>query len=323
MKKWKDRKLGFKLNAALTSLFLVIISVITLYTTSKFKEKILADTDTRMFEQLKDLDETIQLQYNNSLKEIKTALKIISNNIAEAEITITEEQIEINGHTLQIWLQNAKQIQGSKSFLTDIASILNANITLYQKDKNQYINIAQTTTQNLNTNTGSLIKNTIDSNNPIVNKIEQGQQSHQMHFAGGQQIHHVYTPLRINNKLAGILMIQIPDEGFQEIRNTIKNKKYFDTGYAFLTNAQGNVLIHPDKKTEGMNISDKEIFKLMNTGNSSSQKSQYEWDGANKIQYFNYLEDIDSYLSISLTEAELYKMVNSILVKILIGAFLA
>ena len=65
MKSLKDMKIGTRLNLLLSLTFLAIMIGIGLYMTNTQRDKIISDTDTRMFEQVNDLTRVIDIQVEN------------------------------------------------------------------------------------------------------------------------------------------------------------------------------------------------------------------------------------------------------------------
>jgi len=58
-------KIGLRLNLIMSLIMVIIVSVLGIYIIKSQKEKVIADTDLRMFEQVNDLSNTIinQLQF--------------------------------------------------------------------------------------------------------------------------------------------------------------------------------------------------------------------------------------------------------------------
>jgi len=111
---------------------------------------------------------------------------------------------------------------------------------------------------------------------------------------------------------------------FLSVKSVFKNKTYFETGYPYLVNNLGELLIHPSK--EGESIANSDFFKEMLNYKSNQGKIHYVWEGKNKYQYFSYIDKIDSYVSVSIYEHELMGIINQVrlalLVAILIGVTL-
>lgn len=78
------------------------------------------------------------------------------------------------------------------------------------------------------------------------------------------------------NELQGILGGTLDLSALEEMRSKITLGQ---TGYAFITDTQGQILAHPDAKMaeDRTNVSDMEIVKKALTGESGTQ--QYEYQG--------------------------------------------
>ncbi len=94
------------------------------------------------------------------------------------------------------------------------------------------------------------------------------------------------------------------------LKGVFSGKKYFDSGYPFMINNKGKMIIHPTK--EGENLSSAEFFRQLVGSNANQGKTHYMWEGKQKYQYFRYIEKVESYVSVSIYEHELMGMVNEV-----------
>ncbi|NJO69342.1 MAG: HAMP domain-containing protein, partial [Bacteroidetes bacterium] len=119
----------------------------------------------------------------------------------------------------------------------------------------------------------------------------------------------------------GMLGVGFPEKDLSALKELFNSKKYFESGYPFVVDKEGNFIIHP--KNEGKNFANEEFFKQLTSAGTETGKTFYEWEGRQKFQYFRYLPAIESYISVSIYEDELYSIVrqqrNTIILAILIG----
>lgn len=74
----------------------------------------------------------------------------------------------------------------------------------------------------------------------------------------------------------------------------VTNSKIAKTGYYFLMDTKGKILIHPSKKFIGKDFSDKEFTKEILDKRKGSVK--YRWNGKKKLAGFAYVEPLDAIL---------------------------
>jgi methyl-accepting chemotaxis protein len=77
-----------------------------------------------------------------------------------------------------------------------------------------------------------------------------------------------------------------------------------------LVDKEGNFIIHPT--SEGENHKNDEFFQQLISSGSNKGKTFYRWEGRMKYQYFQYVERIESYVSVSIYESELMQIINRI-----------
>ena len=104
--------------------------------------------------------------------------------------------------------------------------------------------------------------------------------------------------------------IGITNDNLDDLRKIFNSKTYFKNGYPYMVKANGYVIIHPTKE-EG-SFADQNFFKDMIGSNTDLGRSEYLWEGKNKIQYFKYIESIDSYISATIYERDILDIIRNL-----------
>jgi methyl-accepting chemotaxis protein len=124
-----------------------------------------------------------------------------------------------------------------------------------------------------------------------------------------------------NQKTDTSKSIGLSGNSMAELKAIFNSKKYMESGYPFIVNKEGKLIIHP--KIEGETHKDEAFFKNMIESNKESGKIFYSWNGRDKIQYFKYVPEIQSYVAASLYVDEMMGMIhhlrNAILIAILMS----
>lgn len=109
-----------------------------------------------------------------------------------------------------------------------------------------------------------------------------------------------------NERFKSIICAAIPDsemsassdfidkyakESFEKFVNT---KVIGNTGYYYLINEKGDVLMHPDKKIVGKNLADRDFVKYILKEKNGSVK--YRWEGVKKLAGFAHMESMNAIL---------------------------
>jgi methyl-accepting chemotaxis protein len=90
----------------------------------------------------------------------------------------------------------------------------------------------------------------------------------------------------------------------------LKRKVFLKTGYPFIIDKAGLMIVHPDK--EGENRKDDDFFKKMLQAKSDAGKVSYIFNDKNEIAYFKYVPEIESYVIASISADEMMKMIRNL-----------
>lgn len=107
---------------------------------------------------------------------------------------------------------------------------------------------------------------------------------------------------------------------YKKMKEIFSNKKYFDTGYPFIVDSAGNILIHP--KIEGNSINEQSFFVEMLKSKDTLGLINYQWENKYKTLYFRYSKSTQSYICVSVYQSEYTASVFEIRYFILIALFL-
>ena len=308
-----NMKIGIRLNLVLSSVMIVIISALGIYTISLQKNKIIEDTDLRMKEQVSDLSRLIELDIKKSQENVQRSLTVAQTLLnRDGGIYQKDGQLYVKGNTL---VENYE-------FVDEVTNLTGAIISVFTKEQNGYTRIS---TSLKNKEGQRVIGTRIESNSEVVKTIESGKVFSGRSFVIDTWFLTSYAPLEKDGVVIGLIGIGVPEKDMTSLRQVFHEKKYFESGYPFVVDKEGTFIIHPTN--EGKNFANEEFFKQL-TLDGTQEKSRYIWEGKTKYQYFKYQPEIESYVSVSIYESELFDIItqvrNTILVCILlcIGVFI-
>jgi methyl-accepting chemotaxis protein len=295
MKRINDFKIGFRLNFFLSLTILVLLTVLGIYVVNSLRNKIIEDTDIRMSEQVQDLARIIDLQISQNQINVNNALKTV------AKVVRSSGGLQIEDGN---WFIDSQNIEKDFGFVDEMNGITNSTVTIFKKTNQGFERISTSLITDGKRSVGTVVPNS----SPVVNTILAGGD-----YSGRANVVNewnltAYTPLKINGDIVGMIGIGMPEKDMGQLKDIFKAKTYFESGYPFLVDEEGNFIIHPT--SEGKNFSNAEFFKQLKSSNSSSGKTYYMWEGKQKYQYFKYIDAIKSYVSVSIYEHELMGIVN-------------
>ena len=330
MRKINDLKIGIRLNILLGASIIIILSILGIYLYSNQRSKIIDDTDLRITEQVKDLSHMVQLQVkerqNQIAISIETALETIKN---EGALTIDDKnkvsveaknQISLEVKNIQIpsLFLNKKPLFNSSDIVDKISTISHAKATIFQKIDGGYLRIATTV---LKADGSRAINTFIPDSSPVIQAIERGEVFNGRAFVIDDWYLASYHPLKINGTLIGMVFVGVPEKDMATLKSIFNSKKYLDSGYPFIVDNAGKLIIHP--KNEGEIHKNDEFFTQIISSKSESGKTYYTWQGRDKIQYFKYIPEIESYVVASLYVDEMMDIIkhlrNAIIIAMIIS----
>lgn len=314
-----NMKIGLRLNIILSLVMIVIILSFGIYTIEKQKAKIFEDTDVRMYEQVEDLARIIELQIETNQQGVIKSLDVAKTLMQSyGGIQLISED---NSDLSKTWYLNDVNIKTNHDFVDEVARLTGSSVTIFEKQSNGFKRISTS----LISDQGDRETGTVLSLGSEVSKtILNGQDYFGRAEVIGEWQLTAYSPVWNKGELIGMIGIGVKEKDLKGLKNIFKEKKYFSTGYPFMVDNEGTLIIHPTK--EGQNVAGEEFFQQLTSSNTQKGKTEYLWEGEQKYQYFYYMESIDSYVSVSIYKSELMGIIRNvqfaIMVAVAIGVLL-
>lgn len=299
--------------------FVVVVVALGIYTMNLQKQRIIESTDTRMEEQVDDLASFIEIQIQKNQKNVNHFLNVAHElfydernlRVAEEETVTMDATHQISNATHQVslnkWYMGETPLHNNFSFVDRIMELTGATATIFQKIDDGYLRISTNVKkENGNRAVGTFIPN----NSPVIQTIENGQTYRGRAYVVNGWYLTAYEPIRIDGEIRGILYVGVKEKNMGELRDLFYSKTYYETGYPYMVDKEGDVIIHPDSETEGINIQQEAFFKEIVNDPDGEGKIRYVWEGDDKYQYYEYVEPIKSYVTTTLYEKKLMGMIS-------------
>lgn len=314
MKRFKDLKLGTRLNFVIISTFLVLISILGIYTLRSEREMIKSNTDERMVQQVNDLGEIIEEQVIMNQKSAETALRVFDDlvkNIGKFSCSgttmliqaVNQETSESNPVQLIKVSLNGTSVYASTQLVDEVSQISGNVCSILQKIPHGYVRISTTVKKSDNSRA---INTYIPNSSPVAKSLDNGESYYGRAVILGEWYHTAYKPFKLNDGTVVVLFTGIREKNMEMLKKIFDEKKFFVSGYPFLIDKNGTFIIHPTK--EGSNEKDSEFFRQILANSAGYGSSKYMWEGKLKQQYFKYLPSIESYVAVSLYQDEFMKV---------------
>lgn len=314
-----NMKIGLRLNIILSLVMIVIILSFGIYTLEKQKAKIFEDTDVRMYEQVEDLGRIIELQIETNQQGVIKSLDVAKTLMQSyGGIQLVSEN---NSDLSKIWYLNDANLFTSHDFVDEVARLTGSSVTIFEKKSNGFKRIS---TSLVNEQGLREVGTLVSSSSEVSKAINNGQDYFGRAIVVDEWNLTAYSPIKNDGEIIGMIGIGVREKDLKGLRQIFKEKKYFNTGYPFMVDNEGTLIIHPTK--EGQNVAGEEFFQQLISSNNQKGKTEYLWEGEQKYQYFYYMESIESYVSVSIYKSELMGIIRNvqfaIMVAVAIGVLL-
>ncbi|MBN1145349.1 MAG: Cache 3/Cache 2 fusion domain-containing protein [Bacteroidales bacterium] len=328
MKNLNNLKIGTRLNLVFDLAFIVIISLLGIYTINSQRKQIFNDTDIRMNEQVNDLVALINEQLIQSQKNTEHALAnfdyvtsgaggFTAVNTFNTINAINQETNEKNEIQLKRITHKGEPIYNSTQFVDATGKLNGVVASILQKIPQGYVRIST----NIKQADGSRAINTyIPNNSPVAQALDKGEEFYGRAVILGEWYLTAYKPLKLADGSVIVLFTGTPEKDLASLKEIFNNKKYFETGYPYVVDNSGLLIIHPNN--EGTSIAEEGFFNEMKTDTDGNGKIEYTYQGDLKYQYFKHIEKIDSYVAVTIFQKEFLKVVRGITYALLIAVTL-
>ncbi len=322
----KDLKIGTRLNIIMGGFLIVAFAVFGIYVNVTLQDQIITTTDDRMTEQVKDLVEVINVELQGNKEKVAISLNLASNYLyRQGDIVESPDELVSYSATNQStgarstvnvskWYLNDQQLQNSVDVVDAISSMGVATATIFQRIPQGFLRIST----NVRASDGSRAIGTfIPMDSPVAQAVDRGQTYTGRAWVVNDWYQTAYEPIRINGEVKGMIYVGVPEKDLNHISEIFNEKKFFDTGYPYIVGADGTIIVHPT--SVGENISNEEFFKFMLQHKTGQVvRDEYMWQGQNKVQYVEYFEPIDAFVSVGFYESEMNKILNQTRIAILL-----
>jgi methyl-accepting chemotaxis protein len=317
MKKINDFNIGLRLSVFINTAVVIILTFLGIYIYQIQRDKIMTDTDECMTGQVDDLCKIVQLQIKERQEHVKSAMNVATellnstgnlmldyNNRIELKVT---NQITQSVKTVQIpsLYLNEELIHNNTSIVDKITRLTQTRSTIFQKIDGGYLRIS---TSVLKTDGSRATHTFIPNDSPVIKAIVRGLDFNGRAFVVDDWYIASYRPLKIDNVVVGILFVGMPEKDMNDIKKIFSQKKFMESGFPFIINNDGKLIVHPF--AEGASLKDDESFQKIKESGLNSGKIFYSWEKEDNIIYFKFVNDIESYVAISLSEDEMLKILG-------------
>ena len=234
-----------------------LISLIMFYQTKKV---ITAQIENDLLAKVEQYYEVMNSIYQSNVAALENAILIASDNVNNKTVSVSQEEIKNVNITNQITKEsksvnlkklkiNNKSVYKQYSLTDRIAKLTDSAVTVFQLVDEGLLRVST----NIIKNDGNRATGTyIPTDSPVYQKIVSGEDFHGRAFVVNEWYLTIYRPLFFQGKVVGAIFVGKAESNLTTLKDKIRNQKIGETGYAYVLDEAGTLVVHKD--IEGKNI---------------------------------------------------------------------
>jgi methyl-accepting chemotaxis protein len=307
MIKINDLKIGLRLNVILGGFIFLAFAVLGIYMNNMLQRYVIESTDQKLTENINDLTEIVSLELRANRE--KVALSLL---LADQFFYRQGNLVEYKGQTVSFnavnqmsgvgapvrvnrWMLDGEQLQNNNEIVDSIKGMGVESVTIFQKIEHGYLRISTTITQE---NGKRVIGTYIPKESPVAQTLDRGETYKDRAWVVDDWYTTAYEPIVLNEEVIGAIYVGIPEKNLSLISEVFSHKTFFKSGYAYILDGNGNVIVHPDSEVVGDNFIGLDFAdEILANKSETVSFVEYEWDGRAKRQYYRYYPKMDAFIT--------------------------
>lgn len=237
------------------------------------------------------------------LEKVQSNLKVANSYFYNKKLEIINKEIELEVENqvtgglhkgvIKEWKYNGKPLLSSVEFVDYLEGIIGGTITVFQKSDSGFVRVST----NVRKMDGQRAVGTyIPNNSPVIEAISRGEVYYGRALVVDEWYTTAYEPISVNGEVVGILYVGDKEKDMEELKRILYTLKFGKSGYPFVFDKKGFMLIHP--YLEGGSWQDSSFFKQMQ--GSAQGLFQYKKENNRKTVAYRYFDKFELYIAASI-----------------------
>lgn len=275
-------RIKYKLMISYLVLIVFAVSVLGFLIAKKADDAVLKEVNEKSQRLTESISTTLSVRNDllteKSYSDLNFAINLL-NNLDDLRIDYSES-VKIGEFNLPVLYEGKQRLSLDDTILDKLEQSTGTVATIFLLNDNKLIRVSSTLFEEDKSVIGTYISSDSEAYKKIINNEE---------FLGDISIReHGYVtrmkPLLDKNKKV-IGAIGIGNKILNEyLKETLSDIKLGQTGYVYILNSEGNIMIQPSES--GNNAEDSDLIKKINSNKSGI--IEYTYNGVKKIGYYKY-----------------------------------
>ncbi len=283
-------KIMYKLIISYLGLIIFVVSILGFFTVQKSKSAVLREINEKSKRLTQSIDTTLSVRNDllieKSYGDLNFASSIL-NNFNNFNVDYNN-YVKVGEFTLPILYAGNQNLTLDNTLVNKLKQSTGAVATIFLLNDDKLIRVSSTIAADDRSVLGTYISSDTDAYKKILNNEEF---IGSILIQGSGYVTRMKPLLDSNKNIIGAIGI-----GNKVINNylseTLSGIKMGETGYAYILDSNGNVIIHPSDK--GKNVSNYDFFQKIYS--SKEGTLEYTYNDVRKVAYYTYFEPWDWYI---------------------------
>ena len=274
----KNYSINKKFSILIGITILILMSIFTIFMINHINKNLIKELESNLQVQVGNYYNTAEI-YNDSLeKNALNLMNVFQKSFRNLRIR-GNQTVKIRGVETRQLSNGFSRVNKDFEIVDHFTNLAGAVASVYVKDKGEYTRI---TSSLKDLNDKRILLDTININSDAFKAMEKKIRYVGLETIGGKNYMSVYAPIIKDDVLIGALYIGLDfTKGLESLKKNLKEVVIGDTGYIYILNKQGDVLLH--KSLEG-----KIILNLQDANNKSFVQEIVK--NKNGIIHYSYKE---------------------------------
>jgi PAS domain S-box-containing protein len=290
----------FRLFLPVSFIITIIVVVITVFFVNKSIGIIHSQIRNNLELEVLTIEKMFEREAGFKIEKVKSNMRVASaifkssdfrfeNKVFDAEVT-NQFTGESHKTKLKNWKISKRDLFGDEIFVDSLKNLFGGTITIFQRIDSGFVRMS---TNVLTAENSRAVGTFIPMNSPVIKDVLLGETFFGRAFVVSDWYITAYEPIYVNNEIIGILYVGDKEKDLEDLKNVLQNLKIGKSGYPFVFDKDGYLLIHPDR--EGEFWGDSSLF--IQARSLSKGFVNYQHNGLMKTMSFVYFEPFEMYIA--------------------------
>ncbi|MBN2683285.1 MAG: Cache 3/Cache 2 fusion domain-containing protein [Bacteroidales bacterium] len=288
-------------------IILLVILFATIFSARTSIETVQSQIEHNLVQQVTTISKMFEREKTLKTEKVNRSLKILHDYFFSQKLSFSQKSdtlTAINQETgenviipVNFWYIDNDLLNSSTYLVDKLTELTGGTVTIFQKTN---LGLLRISTSVVDSAGKRAINTFIPKNSKVCKAVFEGEKYFGRAFVVDDWYVTAYEPIIINDTVVGAIYVGNKEKDLDELRKILRQLEFGISGYAFVFDNQGKMIIHP--RIEGQNWKDSSLFKEF----TKNEKGivNYNFEGKNKTAAYIYNSDFEIYIAAAVVDDE-------------------